>query len=128
VTQPPLFADPTHMPATPDVCRFSNEYPSHLGDYFGALFSSIDGYDWRDSLSSVTIPRLVIHGARDNTPQVGNEEWVVGQPNARLLVVDGAGHWPHYEKPQITIGAIAKFLTGEWPEAAKLIRAPSDSP
>lgn len=118
VSSPPLFANPASRPTTPDVCRFPNEYPARLGEYFGALFASIDGFDWRDSLSSVSIPRLVIHGARDNTPLAGNEEWVTGQPNARLLVIEDAGHWPHYEKPLETLTAIRTFLGGGWPDRA----------
>ncbi|MFN0179656.1 MAG: alpha/beta fold hydrolase [Gemmatimonadales bacterium] len=115
VTAPALFADPVNRPATPDVCGSANEYPPRLGGYFGALFQSIDGFDWRDSLARVTIPRLVIHGERDNTPLEGNEEWVTGQANARLLVIDGAGHWPHYERPEATLAAIENFLRGRWP-------------
>ena len=124
VSSPPLFANPATRPSTPDVCRFPNEYPARLGVYFGALFSSIDGFDWRDSLPSVSIPRLVIHGARDNTPLAGNEEWVTGQPNARLLVIENAGHWPHYEQPSETLSAIRTFLGGSWPERATAPIAP----
>jgi pimeloyl-ACP methyl ester carboxylesterase len=118
VTAPPTFAAPATRPATPDVCVFPNEYPGRLGPYFQALFRSIDGYDWRDSLARVTIPRLVIHGARDNTPRAGNEEWVRGQANARFLEIEGAGHWPHYEQPNLTLAAIATFIRGDWPAGA----------
>ena len=118
VSAPPLFANPATRPSTPDVCRFPNEYPARLGVYFGALFASIDGFDWRDSLSAVSIPRLVIHGARDNTPLAGNEEWVTGQPSARILVMENSGHWPHYEEPNETLAALRTFLRGGWPEKA----------
>lgn len=78
---------------------------------------SIAGFDWTDSLPLVArIPRLVIHGARDNTPLAGNREWVAGQPNARILVVEGAGHWPHYEQPAQVLPAIDQFLEGHWPK------------
>jgi pimeloyl-ACP methyl ester carboxylesterase len=123
VTLPPLFADPSRPPATPDVCRFPNEYSDRIGAYFGALFRSIVNYDWRDSLAAVSIPRLVIHGARDNIPLAGNEEWVIGQPNARILVLNRSGHWPHYEQSAETIEAIATFLRGQWPPAARLLQA-----
>lgn len=123
VSGPPLFADPIRAPATPDVCRFPNEYPSRLNAYFGALFASFDGFDWRDSLPAVAIPRLVIHGALDNTPLRGNEEWVAGQPNARLLVIDGAGHWPHYEQPGLALRAMSAFLAGGWPADARPLPA-----
>jgi pimeloyl-ACP methyl ester carboxylesterase len=52
----------------------------------------------------------VLHGASDNTPLTGNREWVDGQANARLQVIDGAGHWPHYEQPGVTLDAIISFL------------------
>lgn len=118
VTGPALFAEPATRPRTPDVCGFPNEYPGRLANYFGTLFQSIDGFDWRDSLAAVTIPRLVIHGARDNTPLEGNEEWVRGQPNVRILVIERAGHWPHYERAAETIAAIEAFLEGRWPAGA----------
>jgi pimeloyl-ACP methyl ester carboxylesterase len=84
------------------------------------LLKSIQGFDWTDSLSRVAqIPRLVVHGARDNTPLAGNREWVRGQPNARLLLAEGAGHWPHYERPDVVLPAIERFLEGGWPEGAR---------
>jgi len=118
VSAPALFADPARRPATPDACGHPNEYPERLGPYFEALFQTIDGYDWRDSLGRVTAPRLVIHGARDNPPRPGNEEWVRGQPNARFLEIEGAGHWPHYEQPRRTLSAIETFVRGVWPATA----------
>jgi pimeloyl-ACP methyl ester carboxylesterase len=121
VSLPPLLADPAGVALIPDVCGSPNEHADALAAYFGALFSSIDGYDWRSSLSSVAIPRLIIHGARDNIPLAGNEEWVRGQPGARLLVIDGAGHFPAYEQPETTLAAIAAFLDGGWPPGAEAL-------
>lgn len=118
ISTPPTFGDTTLVPLAPDVCVNPTEWPARIGAFFGAFFPSIDGYDWRDSLAAVTVPRLVIHGELDNTPRAGNEEWVAGQPNARLLLIAGAGHWPHYERPALTIPAIARFLEGGWPDGA----------
>lgn len=118
VSIPPLLADPAGAALIPDVCGSPNEHSEALGAYFGALFATIDGYDWRGSLASVAIPRLIVHGARDNIPLAGSEEWVRGQPNARLVVIGGAGHFPAYEQPEATLDAIAAFLDGEWPPQA----------
>ena len=115
VADPPLFADPRNLPTIPDVCIYENELPENLGRYFGALFESINNYDWRSSLNALEIPRLVIHGAQDNIPLQGNKEWVSGITSARLLVIDNAGHWPVYEQPQTTLSAIDTFLSGSWP-------------
>lgn len=119
VIEPPTFAEPLNAPSVPDVCQFENEHSANIGAYFGKLFESIAGYDWRGSLDQVDIPRLVIHGEKDNTPLEGNREWVRGQANARLLIIRGAGHWPHYEKPEMTLRAIESFLDGQWPPGAE---------
>ncbi len=115
VDTPVMFADTSLWRLAPDVCEYSNESPHRLAVYFGALFRTLGDFDWRDSLPLVTIARLVIHGAADNTPLEGNREWVTGQPNARRVVIQGAGHWPHYERPSQTLAAIATFLSGRWP-------------
>lgn len=78
-------------------------------------------FDWRSSLERVSIPRLVIHGDRDNFPVEGAREWVAGRPNARLLVLRGVGHWPQYERPRETLNAIEGFLSGHWPAGSRSI-------
>ncbi|HEY0625351.1 MAG TPA: alpha/beta hydrolase [Allosphingosinicella sp.] len=118
VTLPALFADRTKAALVPDVCDSANEHPNTLGAYFGGLFRSIDGFDWSASLPRVTIPRLVIHPLQDNISRTGNEEWVRGQANARILFVDGSGHFPQYERPDETLSAIDTFLKGDWPDEA----------
>ena len=123
VNGPATFGEPASARLTPDVCGNPTEWPDRIGAYFGAFLGSIEGFDWRDSLSRVAgTPRLVIHGERDNTPLEGNSEWVASQPNARVLVVPGAGHWPHYERPDLVIPAIDLFLGGEWPTGSTQVR------
>jgi hypothetical protein len=75
----------------PDVCRFPNEHPDSLGPLFQALLTSFAGYDWRDGIAGLALPRLVIHGAADAFPLEGSREWVPAGSNARLLVIDRAG-------------------------------------
>jgi proline iminopeptidase len=120
VDRPPTLGDPAHARSTPDVCVYPTEWPARIGAYFGALLGSIEGFDWTDSLRRVAqIPRLVVHGERDNTPIEGNREWVAHQPNARLLVIPRAGHWPHYERPDLTLPALETFLRGNWPAGSQ---------
>ncbi len=121
ISTPPLLADPANAKLIPDVCGSPNEHLTALGAYFGALFSSIDGYDWRDELAKVGIPRLVIHPLQDNIPLAGNREWVSGQANARILTIEGSGHFPAYEQPEQTLSAIDTFLAGAWPADAQLL-------
>jgi pimeloyl-ACP methyl ester carboxylesterase len=122
VTTPASFGDISFAAQAPDVCQFRNEWPSRLSPYFEALLGSFGEFDWRSELSRVKIPRLIIHGERDNISLGGNREWAAGQPQARLLVIPGAGHWPHYERPEQTLGAIETFLEGEWPKGSVKVR------
>jgi proline iminopeptidase len=118
ITTVASWGDTALAAQAPDVCVFTNEWPGPIGAYFGAFFPSIDGFDWRADLPKVTIPRLVVHGELDNTPLAANREWAAGQPNARMFVVPGAGHWPQYERPAMVLAALARFLDGEWPEGS----------
>jgi pimeloyl-ACP methyl ester carboxylesterase len=122
VTRPASFGDIRFSAQVPKVCDFRNEWPSRLSPYFDALLGSFGTFDWRPELSKVKIPRLVIHGERDNISLDGNKEWVAGRPEARLLVIEGAGHWPHYERSEQTLRAMDTFLGGRWPEGSIRVR------
>jgi len=115
VSNPTGFFDPTKADLAPDVCGWPNEWPDRYGVYVGRLLESFGKYDLRPDLARFTAPRLVIHGEGDNIPLTGSREWVAGLPNARLLVIREAAHWPQVEQPAQTIGAIRRFLEGEWP-------------
>ena len=121
VETPALFADKSKVDRVPDVCNSPNEQPPTLGQYFGALWPDISKFDWRKSLASVTIPRLVIYPLQDNITRAGVEEWVRGQRNARIVYVDGSGHFPQYERPEITLSTIGTFLDGRWPSNTKTL-------
>jgi pimeloyl-ACP methyl ester carboxylesterase len=125
VQRPAAFGDTSLVHLAPDVCHLPNEWPSRIGPYFAAFLPTLGEFDWRPDLSRVAVPRLVIHGERDNTPLAGNQEWVAGQPTARLLVIPEAGHWPHFERPEQTLSAIRVFLDGLWPAGSMEVAAPA---
>ena len=121
VQRPATFGDTSLVYLAPDACHLANEWPSRLGPYFAVFLPTLGQFDWRADLSRVAVPRLVIHGGRDNTPLAGNQEWVAGQHNARLLVIPEAGHWPQLERPEQTIAAIRVFLDGLWPAGSMAV-------
>jgi len=47
-----------------------------------------------------TAPTLVNHGTGDLIPLDSSKEWGVLLPGARLLVIEGSGHYPHLEFPE----------------------------
>jgi proline iminopeptidase len=107
-----------------DSCRFANEQAERQGPWWGALFGSMGDWDYRREAAALTVPRLVIHGERDFIPIGGSREWAAGNPNARLLVIPGVGHFPHVEKPDVYFPAVEQFLSGGWPAEAVAVEAP----
>jgi proline iminopeptidase len=72
-----------------------------------------------EDLAAVRTPVLTIHGRRDRSaPYTGGREWARLLPNARLVSVEDAGHMPWIESPDAVLGAVATFLSGEWPPSA----------
>lgn len=123
VTLPVNFADPSNASKVPDVCVYPNERSDNLGPLFRALLGSFGDYDWRNELHGLHVPRLVLHGAADAFPVEGSQEWVRGYPEARLMVVPGAGHFVFLERPDVFFPAVRSFLGGDWPEDARSLPA-----
>jgi haloalkane dehalogenase len=57
-------------------------------------------------------PVMIIWGMKDSAFQPYQlDRWQRLLPNAEVVRIDGAGHWPHEEEPQRVIGAMRTFLT-----------------
>jgi pimeloyl-ACP methyl ester carboxylesterase len=121
VVLPALLATPSRYNRIPDVCVHENEWPVNTGPLFEALLGSFGDYDWRNSLESVTVPRLVVHGEEEAFPLEGSREWVRGFQNARLLVIPNARHFPFVDRPDLFFPAIDRFLRGDWPPEAEVV-------
>jgi pimeloyl-ACP methyl ester carboxylesterase len=61
---------------------------------------------------------LTVHGVRDNLPIAASREWVQSFPDARLLLIESAGHYPHFEQPEMFIASLTAFFDGGWPTDA----------
>jgi proline iminopeptidase len=83
--------------------------------------ASLGDWDWRPSLRDVAAPTLVIHGTIDPLPLEGARQWGRALPNARILELDGVGHFPYLEAPDVFFAAVDRFLGGEWPEATRVV-------
>lgn len=67
--------------------------------------------DLSGRLAEIETPTLVIWGAEDNTVPLRDagvvaDEW----PQADLRIIPNAGHWPHFETPEITRRYVAAYL------------------
>ena len=58
-------------------------------------------------------PVLFIKGAESDYLQPSDRDTILTRfPNTSLKTIDGAGHWPHSEKPDVVYKIISDFLTG----------------
>jgi pimeloyl-ACP methyl ester carboxylesterase len=72
---------------TPDTAP-----PVQMANQLGLVFSKLDCKPrWRERLSEIAVPTLVVHGRRDPFFPVGNGEAIAREiPGARLLVLEEA--------------------------------------
>ncbi|MDX2378609.1 MAG: alpha/beta fold hydrolase [Acidimicrobiia bacterium] len=94
-------------------------------DLHGDLHSSVDGLVRSargvlpqdgsavlDSLSSISVPTLVIVGANDAQFRASADHMAAKIPDARLVIVPDAGHSINVEQPEAFEAAVVSFLHG----------------
>jgi len=114
-----MMADPKAFDRTKaDFCKLKNEMPENASFHLSQINESRGNWDWRPSLAKLTVPVLTIHGDKDPIPMDSAEEWAAYLPEARLLAIHRAGHFPWLEQPEIFYPAVDTFLNGEWPAKA----------
>ncbi|MFI1937489.1 alpha/beta fold hydrolase [Streptomyces purpureus] len=77
-----------------------------------ALRGRAERPDYRDLLTRVTVPALVVVGRDDTYTAVAEAEAMhAALPDSTLVVVDGAAHLPNLERPEEFNTALAAFLS-----------------
>jgi pimeloyl-ACP methyl ester carboxylesterase len=67
--------------------------------------------DWRPVLSSIKVPVLLIWGSEDaEVPLQVAHEALEELPTARLVTLEGAGHFPFLDQPEPFTEAVTNFL------------------
>lgn len=120
----PFFADSVAARSSQgDFCAGTEEARRNkIASVDRFTMGSLGAWDWRESLRGVQAATLVIHGTVDPLPLDGAREWAAALPNARLLVLEGVGHFPYLEAPQEFFAAAREFVAGGWPERAQVVR------
>jgi len=78
----------------------------------------VKGWTAMDRLGEITVPTLVMAGRNDGVfPPECQRELAAGIPNARLQLIDRAGHNPHSEQTAEVMAAIKHFLAADTPAA-----------
>lgn len=104
-----------------DVCSGSEDAVRYQQYVNQQIWRTLGNWNLLPSLGVVKAPVLVIHGTSDPIPVKSAEAWARGFPNARLLLIEGAGHLPQVEQPEIFFAAVETFLKGKFPADAKKV-------
>lgn len=115
----PRFADPDRTGLLRgDLCSAPPEAIRHgMVTTNRATMDSLGDWDLRAALAAVSAPTLIVHGEQEAIAIDLVEEWTTALPDARLLRVPRAAHFPYVERPELVWPAIEEFLAGRWPRA-----------
>jgi pimeloyl-ACP methyl ester carboxylesterase len=105
-----VMRHPTRIPA--DLVY---ELVSHTGrPGFLPALEAIVSYDYRDRLSQIQCPTLIVWGAEDMlVPRRDADEYERVIPRTRKVVFDDTGHSPMMERPQTFNDCLVEFLGEE---------------
>lgn len=67
-------------------------------------------WDFRPMLKPISVPVLVIEGAKTNVPLNATKEYVRIIKNAKLVLVPNAGHQNWLDQPEAVLNALDKFF------------------
>jgi proline iminopeptidase len=79
-----------------------------------------EGYDWRDRLSALRVPTLVMHAERDPFPEWASRQVAAVLPESRFALVPDSGHMPFWEAPRRFFALIESFLDASSPSRVSL--------
>jgi 3-oxoadipate enol-lactonase len=81
---------------------------------FHGACEALSTLDLRPSLSTVTLPVLVMVGEQDEaTPPPMSRELAAGLPNAQFIELKGCAHVPQLQAPSVFMAAIKDFIADE---------------
>jgi len=108
----PLICD-----ATPDRLRERDSLSR-------SIMRTNPGWQWADSLARLDRPALVIVGSRTPVLATLAESWALPATDARLLRLEGSSWFPWVDHPGTWISGVDRFLSGQWPDSALIVREP----
>jgi pimeloyl-ACP methyl ester carboxylesterase len=78
-----------------------------------ALLGSSAHFDslWQRRARLTEVPTLILWGLADRALSPALlRRWREGLPHARVVELDGLGHWPHEEAPDVVAAQVRAFL------------------
>lgn len=105
---------PTHRPA--DFEDYLDQLTDNLSQpgRFEAVkaFPNAPRQPWEERLTQVKAPVLVVMGTKDpDFPDpMAEGQYLAEKVNGKLVMIEGAGHYPQTEMPEKTAAAVLEFL------------------
>jgi 3-oxoadipate enol-lactonase len=97
---------------------FLEHYVTNDRRAYAASTRALVGWSVADRLPTIACPVLVISGDRDYTPVAAKQAYLGAMPNARLAVIEDAGHACTLERPDEVNRVIAAFIATAAPAAS----------
>jgi pimeloyl-ACP methyl ester carboxylesterase len=107
-----------------DFCENANESPSRFLWRVDKIMRSLPRHwDYTRKATTIRAPTLVIQGDQDFAVSPdGARRWAEIIPEARLIMLSGAGHLTYIERSDRVLPALMRFFLGEWPPEAMQLR------
>ncbi|MER5730137.1 alpha/beta hydrolase [Streptomyces sp. NPDC002138] len=78
-----------------------------------ALWGGVLNQDWRERVGALTLPTLLVHGAKSRIFPTEVGKWLLGAfPDARLEMFEESGHAPFIEEPDRFVRVLRDFVDG----------------
>jgi pimeloyl-ACP methyl ester carboxylesterase len=122
---PVLLGNPARASqVSTDFCEHANESPSRFQWRVDKTMRSLPRrWDYTRKATSIRVPTLVIQGDQDfSVSPDGARRWAELIPDARLIMLSGAGHLTYIERADRVLPALMRFFLGEWPPEAMQLR------
>lgn len=105
---------PTQKP--PDFEHYLDDLTANLSEpgRFDAVkaFPTAPRQPWAERMTQVSAPTLVLMGTKDPdfANPVAEAQFLADQTGGRVMMIEGAGHYPQSEMPEPTAEAVLEFL------------------
>jgi pimeloyl-ACP methyl ester carboxylesterase len=122
---PVYLGEPSSASQVPlDFCVHENESPARFQWRVAQTMRSLGRrWDYTKKAASIRVPTLVIQGDRDFAASPdGARRWAELIPDARLIMLSGAGHLAYIERSDRVLPALDRFFHGSWPPEAMQLK------
>jgi pimeloyl-ACP methyl ester carboxylesterase len=106
------------------AAQYAAENPAHVERLVLVSPMPIEESEEPAAVERLQAPVLVIDGLRSNATLTASREWAAFLPNARLLLVRGAGNDVLADQPAAFTTAMRQFLAGRHPAGSEVVPGP----